>query len=156
MIRKLQINNFRNYTDLRIVIPEQKRIVVLYGENGEGKTNILEGISLLFASNGLRKAKYEDMIRKGSGQNYWGIKAGTATGEYTSGYMQIKNSGRRIYRVNDKSVKNLDEFKKDNYILWMTYEIDRLFMQSPSDRRDFIDMFCNVRSQNHSQNLHCV
>ncbi len=153
MINKLQINNFRNYKNLRFAIPEDSRIVVLYGANGEGKTNILEGISLLFASNGLRKAKYEDMINKSSGQKYWSIIAETESGEFTSGYSLGDKSGKRIYKVNEKSVRNLDEFRKDNYILWMTYETDRLFMQSPSDRRDFIDMFCNVRSKIHAQNL---
>ena len=153
MINRLQVNNFRNYSGLRLEVPCDKRVVVLYGKNGEGKTNVLEAISLLFESNGLRNAKYEDMINRNSVMNHWNITAETTTGTFSSGYVQTGNSGKRVYKVNEKNVRNLGEFRKDNYVLWMTYETDRLFMQSPSDRRDFIDMFCNVRSPEHAQNV---
>lgn len=153
MINRVQISNFRNYTDLRLVIPGKSRVVVLYGKNGEGKTNILEGVSLLFTSNGLRKAKYEEMINKCSGKNYWNITVETNEEIFSSGYIQGPTSGKKVYKVNEKNVKNLAEFRRDNYILWITYEIDRLFMQSPADRRDFIDMFCKVRSSTHAQDL---
>ena len=153
MIKRLQINNFRNYQDTRLSLSFEDRIVVLYGKNGSGKTNILEAISLLFESNGLRKSKYEDMVNRSTDKKYWNIILETEDTVFSSGYISNGTSGKRIYKVNDKIVKNLDEFKKENYILWMTYETDRLFMQSPSDRRAFIDMFCNVRSKDHDQNI---
>lgn len=164
MIRILHINNFRNCLNVRLEISDSNNIVVLYGKNGSGKTNILEAISLLFETSGLRRAKYEDMIsrcpqessdeRSGNPQdgtkNFWNIIAETTFGTFSSGYISGESAGRRIYKVNDKNVRNLGEFRKGNYILWMTYETDRLFMQSPAERRDFIDMFCNVRFGDHA------
>ena len=153
MIRQIYINNFRNHANLRITIPDSRRTVVLHGKNGAGKTNVLEAISLFFTSNGLRKAKYEDLICKYTTQNYWNIRIETDTSTFFSGYIRDSNLGRRVYKINEKSIRNLEEFQKENYILWMTYETDRLFMQAPSYRRDFIDMFCSVISQVHIQNI---
>lgn len=153
MIRQLQINNFRNYRDIHLNIPNESRIIVLYGQNGSGKTNILEAISLFFESNGLRKSKYDEMINNSSGNNYWNVSLETEDALFSSAYLKTETSAKKIYKINEKAVKNLNEFKKENYVLWLTYETDRLFMSSPSDRRNFIDMFCNVISNSHSKNL---
>ena len=153
MIKQLQINNFRNYRNATIDLNDNKNIVVLYGENGEGKTNILEAISLFSETKGLRKANYEDMINKNNSENYWSIILKTKDEEFTSAYLRGEKSGKRIYKINDKACRNLSEFQKDSYVIWMTYETDRLFLQSPSNRRDFIDMFCSVRSHFHRDNV---
>ncbi len=150
MLNKLQINNFRNYNTLKLSLQSDKRIVVLYGVNGIGKTNILESISLLYTSNGLRKARYDDMINNKGQKHYWNITAETEHGDFSSGYVRNENAGKRIYKINGKNVRNLDEFRKDNRVLWMTCETDRLFMQAPSERRDFIDMFCDISYPRHS------
>ena len=153
MLRTLQINNFRNYITLRLTLRSDKRIVVLYSQNGTGKTNILESISLLYSSNGLRKARYDDMINNKGQPHYFNITMETDNGEFSSGYVKNDNSGRRIYKINGKNVRNLEEFRKDNRVLWMTYETDRLFMQAPSERRDFIDMFCDISYPQHNSTL---
>lgn len=153
MIHLIHINNFRNHANLRITVPDDRRMVVLYGENGIGKTNVLEAISLFFTSNGLRKAKYDDLICRDMEQNHWNIRIEVNAGTFFSGYIRDNNLGKRIYKINEKSIRNLEEFQKEHYILWMTYETDRLFMQAPSYRRDFIDMFCNVVNQAHAQNI---
>ncbi|MDR1390919.1 MAG: AAA family ATPase [Holosporales bacterium] len=153
MINCLRINNFRNYAYAKLDIPRAFKVVVLYGENGEGKTNILEAISLFFKPNGFRKAKYEDMINQNSDQKHWSITAEMNDITFSSGYVLNNSLGRRIYKIDDKLTKNPEGFQKNNYVLWMTYETDRLFLQSPSDRRAFIDMFCSVRNRNHTQNV---
>ncbi|MDR3224422.1 MAG: AAA family ATPase [Holosporales bacterium] len=152
MIKYLRINNFRNYNDVRLDI--DSNIVVLYGENGAGKTNVLEAISTFSETNGLRRSKYEEMILSSDEKrSSWNAVLSTESAEFSSGYTLGEKYGKRIYKVGDKSVRNLSEFLKENYILWLTYETDRLFMQSPSSRRDFIDMFCCVQDRIHNSNL---
>ena len=153
MITKLHLNNFRNHCNLEMTIDKQRRIVVIYGSNGVGKTNILEAVSLLSIPNGLRKANYESMINIPSKLNYWNISAETGSGIFSSSYIKSGTIGKRIYKVNGKSVRNSSEFNKDNYILWMTYDTDRLFKESPSARRDFIDMFCQAIYNDHITNV---
>ena len=59
-ITNLKLNNYRNHKKINIV-PE-KDIIVIYGQNGSGKTNILESISLLSSNKGLRNSSLEDLI----------------------------------------------------------------------------------------------
>ncbi len=57
-IKKLTLKNFRNHIDLSLNISESS--LLIYGDNGCGKTNILEAISLLNQGKGLRKSNIED------------------------------------------------------------------------------------------------
>lgn len=151
MNKYLQINNFRNYDIVRIDMNNHD-VFVLYGKNGEGKTNVLEAISMFSGGKGLRHSKLDDMIRYDN-SNFWNITISLEDGIFSSGYIKKEKVSRRIYKVSDKNVRNLSEFSKGYYILWMTYETDRLFMMSPSERRNFIDMFCCSRFFDHQKSI---
>ena len=58
-IVKLTLSNFRNYKDMRLAL--DSRSLVLTGDNGAGKTNILEAISLLGRGSGLRNSKLSEI-----------------------------------------------------------------------------------------------
>ncbi|RVB71492.1 DNA replication and repair protein RecF, partial [Mesorhizobium sp. M6A.T.Cr.TU.014.01.1.1] len=62
-ISKLSLTNFRNYATLSIDI--DPGAVIFSGDNGAGKTNLLEAISLLTPGRGLRRAPYADVAREG-------------------------------------------------------------------------------------------
>ncbi len=151
MISQIQINNFRNYNLCRINC--NKQIVVLYGKNGSGKTNILEAISLFACGRGLRNAQYDSIINKNSSNNFWSVQICFGPHRMTSVYTKENNRGRRAFKIDDLTVKNPDIFAKDYYILWMTYETDRLFLHAPSNRRAFIDMLCYSIFQNHEKHI---
>ena len=71
IIKTLNIQNFRNYTSLNLELND--KINIIYGENGQGKTNLLESIYLLgfttshrtFTSDNLIKSGEEKAIVKG-------------------------------------------------------------------------------------------
>lgn len=151
MLNKIQINNFRNYNLCRIYC--DAKIVVLHGHNGTGKTNILEAISLLSYGKGLRNAQYECMINQNNNHNFWSIGVEFGPHKLISTYTKTDKSGRRIFKIDDVTVKRIDQFAKDYYVLWMTYETDRLFVQPPSTRRSFIDMLCYSIFDNHASLL---
>ena len=70
-IKKLTLNNFRNHEYLKLDI--SKNMILIYGQNGSGKTNILESISLFDSSNGLEPAplvKLLTMILR-TNRNVW-------------------------------------------------------------------------------------
>ena len=152
MIRRIQLNNFRNHEKLCINNTNLNRVIVLYGENGIGKTNILEAISVFSVANGLRHAKAENMVNQHTEQKNWYVQVETNEGLFASGYVCEPNK-RRTYKVNDKNTKNLNDFRRGHYILWMTYETDRIFVQPPAYRRDFIDMFCNAIYSEHMSDI---
>src|SRR3954453_17835849 len=63
MIERLSLSDFRSYADA--VIAPGPGLVVLTGENGAGKTNVLEAVSLLSPGRGLRGASLAEMARTG-------------------------------------------------------------------------------------------
>ncbi len=60
IIEKVTLTNFRSHKNTHLNTPESN--VVLFGENGSGKTNILEAISLFSPGRGLRGAVNQDLI----------------------------------------------------------------------------------------------
>ena len=58
-LKRLTLVNFRNYKYLRLNF--DKKFIILSGENGSGKTNILEAISFLSQGRGLRNSKLSDV-----------------------------------------------------------------------------------------------
>ena len=63
IIKRLQLNNFRNYEELDIEF--SKGVNLLYGDNAQGKTNILEAVFMLATTKSIRGSKDREMIRFG-------------------------------------------------------------------------------------------
>ena len=61
-IKNIHLKNFRNFTNYKISF--EKKINILFGENGCGKTNILEGISLNSKGRGIRNSSISNLIKK--------------------------------------------------------------------------------------------
>ncbi|MDD9797523.1 MAG: hypothetical protein OXT03_00165, partial [Alphaproteobacteria bacterium] len=69
---RLQLTDFRSYESLHLNCDLAP--VALSGENGAGKTNILESISMLGPGRGLRRAHFDDLARK-NGKGGWAVAA---------------------------------------------------------------------------------
>ena len=67
-LTSLKLTDFRNYRQLAVEL--DWRHVVLTGENGAGKTNLMEAVSLLSPGRGLRRAAYSDIPRRGTTQGF--------------------------------------------------------------------------------------
>ena len=80
-LKKLNLQKFRNHLNLNLILSDSP--ILIYGENGCGKTNILEAISLLGPGKGLRKSKSEDYLLKNISSNeenrLWGVNADLQT-----------------------------------------------------------------------------
>lgn len=134
MIERLSLTDFRNHEDALIV--PRHRFVLLTGDNGAGKTNILEAVSLLAAGRGLRGAALKDMARQG-GPGGFGIAAGVDGATIGTG-TSAASPERRQVRINGAAAaaSAMAEFLS---ILWLTPAMDRLFVDSPGNRRRFLD-----------------
>jgi DNA replication and repair protein RecF len=149
MDKYLILNNFRNHESLKLDLNTDRDVFVITGENGIGKTNVLEAISMFSGSRGIRHSNSEEIINENFDKNFWSVTFSVEDGVFVCGY----SNGKRIYKVSDKNVRNLSAFSKNHHVLWMTYETDRLFVDSPSKRRNFIDMFANSKFNDHETNL---
>lgn len=139
-LTSLSLRDFRNYADCRLVIDAAN--VLLLGENGAGKTNLMEAISLLAPGRGLRRARAEHLPRQGSGGEQWGVSADLATDGETvrigTGVLADSDSGRRIMRRDGVTVPQT-EIGRLLSVSWLTPRMDGIFIDSPGARRRFLD-----------------
>lgn len=134
MIGRLTLSDFRNHADA-LILPDHA-FIVLTGENGAGKTNILEAVSMLAPGRGLRGAALRDMARQG-GPGSFGIAAevdGVVLGTGTS----AQAPDRRQVRIGGVA-SSANALADHLAIVWLTPAMDRLFMDSPGGRRRFLD-----------------
>jgi DNA replication and repair protein RecF len=134
-LSRVALTDFRNYREL--LIEPGAGFVCLHGENGAGKTNILEAVSLLAPGRGLRGAALGEMAR-GDGPGGFGVSA-ALNGDVMLGTGTLAAAPeRRQVRVNGAaaSVNSLGEWLS---VLWLTPAMDRLFSGPGGDRRRFLD-----------------
>ena len=133
-VNRLTITDFRSYA-LATVEPGPG-FVLLFGENGAGKTNLLEAVSMLTPGRGLRGAALSEMARRG-GSGAWVVAAKLGEQDIGTGTLASAPERRQV-RVNGAptSVNSLGEWLS---ILWLTPAMDRLFAGSAGDRRRFLD-----------------
>lgn len=146
MLTRLILTDFRNHADLTIA--PGPGFVVLTGENGAGKTNVLEAVSLLAPGRGLRRAALGDMARQ-NGPGGFGVAAdltgdvAIATGTHAAA------PERRIVRVQGSAVAAtaLAEWLT---VVWLTPAMDRLFVEPAGERRRFLDRLTLALSSAHA------
>ncbi len=144
-IDRLDLSDFRNHGTARLS-PEQS-MIVLTGENGAGKTNILEAVSLLAPGRGLRGAPLRDMARQ-DGPGGFAIAAEVAGGTIGTGTAPDAPD-RRLVRIDGRqsAANSLGEYLA---ISWLTPAMDRLFLESPGGRRRFLDRLVLALSPAHA------
>src|SRR5213595_3811068 len=114
MIERLSLSDFRSYADA--VIAPGPGLVVLSGENGAGKTNVLEAVSLLTPGRGLRGVPLSEMARIGG---TGGLAVAARLGETDIGTGTLPSAPeRRQVRINGApaSVNSLSEWLS---VLWV-------------------------------------
>ena len=141
MLSRLRLTDFRNHAGL--VLAPGPGFVVLTGENGAGKTNVLEAVSLLAPGRGLRRAALSEIARDG-GPGGFGIAAtlGDAT-EIATGALPTAPE-RRVVRINGAGASS-NALAERLSVLWLTPAMDRLFVEPASERRRFLDRLTLLR-----------
>ncbi|MFL6722052.1 MAG: DNA replication/repair protein RecF [Sphingomonas sp.] len=145
-VSRLTLTDFRSY--MSATIEPGPGFVLLSGDNGAGKTNLLEAVSMLTPGRGLRGAALSDMARQ-SGSGAWAVAAklgeadiGTGTGASAPNRRQVRINGAPA------PVTSLSEWLS---LLWLTPAMDRLFTGSAGDRRRFLDRLVLALEPGHAQ-----
>lgn len=161
-VTRLTLTDFRNYAYLRI--NAHMGPIVITGENGTGKTNILEAISFLTPGRGLRGARLADIKRITPAlisDEYqptvisnacWAVSAlvnkadeeveiGTAVEKSLREISddESKSFERRIVKIDGQKVSSQSELGKYLSAIWITPQMDRLFRGGSQPRRSFLD-----------------
>ncbi len=156
LLHKLNLTQFRGYDALRLDLGGAP-VVVLTGDNGAGKTNILEAISLLIPGKGLRGADLLEMKNRAAGpEDPWAVAAEVET---AAGHMVRLGTGldrdakRRVVRIEGKDAKGHNDLTQYVSCIWLTPQMDRLFLEGASMRRKFFDRLVYAYEPEHVTRL---
>lgn len=159
-VSRIDLGDFRCYARLRLDIGAGP--VVLTGPNGAGKTNLLEALSLLTPGTGLRRAKLGEMARNvppapEGGLRAWAVSAqlDTPDGQYQVGSgldPQALRQGRerRAVKIDGEAQRGQAALGRVCAAVWLTPQMDRLFLDGPSARRRFLDRLVYGFDPDHS------
>jgi DNA replication and repair protein RecF len=147
---RILLTDFRNHRETGI--EGTARFNLLYGENGAGKTNVLEAISLLAPGRGLRRAALADMPAQGGSGGFAVSAELTAAGGIVrlGTGVEPDRPGRRIVHVNgaETPATRLGEWLS---IGWLTPAMDRLFGEGAGARRRFLDRLVLAVKPDHAR-----
>ncbi len=136
-VRRLSLFDFRSYAQARCEIDAQ--LVALIGENGAGKTNVLEALSLFSPGRGLRRAELGECARRGGAGGF----AVSAEMETDGATVQLGHGltpdGDRQFRIDRAPVGSARAFADHLRVLWLTPAMDGLFNGPAGERRRFLD-----------------
>lgn len=133
-LARIALTDFRSYA--AALVEPGPGFVLLSGDNGAGKTNLLEAVSLLAPGRGLRGAALSEMARS-AGPGGFAVAAKLGETDIGTGTLATAPERRQV-RINGApaAVNSLSEWLS---VLWLTPAMDRLFAGSTGDRRRFLD-----------------
>jgi DNA replication and repair protein RecF len=143
---RLSLTDFRCYGRVRVDL--ETTPVVLTGPNGAGKTNLLEAVSFLSPGRGLRRARLGEIDRRERGSDEarsWAVAAVVETGRGTVSIGTGHEAGdgkateRRVVRIDGHTARGQKDLAQHLAMVWLTPDMDRLFMDGSSARRRFVD-----------------
>jgi DNA replication and repair protein RecF len=136
-LKELTLINFRNYEKLNISF--NSNLILLIGKNAQGKTNILESISMSSTGRSYRTPRDKELIKWGKGQSY--VKntvikrSGTSVIEL---YLNLQEKKR--IKINGVQIKRMGELMGHLNSVVFSPEDLRIIKDGPAERRRFMDM----------------
>ncbi|HHK73853.1 MAG TPA: DNA replication/repair protein RecF [Rhizobiales bacterium] len=155
-IAKISLSDYRNYASLSLSLEPEP--VVLIGENGAGKTNLLEAISLFMPGRGLRRAPVENLTRAQTSQGWragLGVRTPGGMVQLGTGRLENEVSGKpgRIVRIDGQGKSGPGGFLDVLRLVWLTPSMDGLFSGPASARRRYLDRIVITYDPSHTKRL---
>ena len=155
-LARLRLSDFRSWQVLDASFDAS--LICIAGENGAGKTNLLEAISLLAPGRGLRGARMGEVGRQEAGAGLPWAVAGrfeTRTGpmDIGTGTDPEGATERRIYRLDGQALRSQAMLAERMAAVWITPQMDRLFQEGASGRRRFLDRLVWALEPGHAREV---
>ena len=147
-INKIKIKNFRNYEEEEINL--EKNINIFYGENAQGKTNIIEAIFLCSMGKSFRAKKDKEMIKLDKENALIEIEYQKSDRD---GKIKIELANKKTVYVNGIKIKKLSELLGNIHIVIFTPDDINILKGGPQNRRRFLDIMISQLKPNYMHNL---
>lgn len=138
ILQELKLKRFRNFTDENIKV--KNKLIVITGENGQGKTNLLEAIYFAAIGKSWRTRNHSELIK-------FNEENSLVLSEFTKNNLNKKieifldNNGEKFIKINEKNLEHhLDYFGEINIVNFSPEDIN-IIRDAPSCRRNFINFF---------------
>lgn len=165
-VTSLTLTNFRNYKSLKVSAGINP--IIITGENGVGKTNILEAISFLTPGRGLRSVKLADIRRVSDDSDTftnmgWAVAAKVSKGEEVfdigtgvekttiNSFEKTLSYDRRIVKIDGEKISSQGDLGNYFSAVWLTPQMDRIFRGGAQPRRSFLDRLVYAFDTEHAK-----
>ena len=140
-IKSINLRNFRNYEVQKIDFCDSFNII--YGENAQGKTNIIEAIFISSIGKSFRASKDAELIK--FNQNNTEVEVDFQNKQRDGKVKIVLNNKKNVF-VNDIKIKKLSELLGNINIVIFTPDDINILKQGPQNRRKFLDiLICQLR-----------
>lgn len=148
MLRGLELENFRNYRGLKLDFKRDSGLTYLIGDNGQGKTNILEAMYMLALAKSFRVADQENLIK-------WSEDFGRIKGSFSSEvagdtdleiFLGMAPQPSRVFKVNNVKSSAVNFVGRTRVVFFHPEDLNSLYL-GPDLRRRYIDIMLLQKSR---------
>lgn len=145
-VKRLKLENFRNYQELELEFDRNLNLII--GDNGQGKTNLIEALFVGGFGRSFRTSKEREMVRFDAKTAYVGIQFHYRELE---GHLELRflEDKKKLFRYNGASIDRLSEWIGRMNVVAFTPEDLKLVKESPAERRRFLDRELSQMSTNY-------
>ncbi len=136
-IESIQLKNFRNYENIKIDF--HKGTNIFYGDNAQGKTNVLEGVYLCGTTKSHRGSKDKEMIQFGQEEAHIRMNVVKESLSYKIDMHLKKNKSKGI-AINGVPIKKAKELFGIVNLVFFSPEDLNIIKNGPGERRRFMDL----------------
>lgn len=143
-IESIQLKNFRNYESLELQFDKETNI--LYGDNAQGKTNILEAVYLCGTTKSHKGSKDKETIRFGEDESH--IRMNVKRNELSYRIdMHLKKNRAKGIAINGLPIRKARELFGIVNLVFFSPEDLNIIKNGPGERRRFLDLeLCQLDS----------
>lgn len=136
-IDSIKLDQFRNYESLELSFSPGTNI--LYGDNAQGKTNILEAVYLCGTTRSHRTSKDKEMIRFGQDQAH--LRMILSRDDFSDQIdVHLRASKAKGIAINSVPIRKARDLMGKVYLVFFSPEDLQMIKNGPSERRKFLDV----------------
>lgn len=149
IVKTLKLVNFRNLVDHCFEFNDY--VVMVNGNNGAGKSNLLEAISMLYPGSGMRMSTASDIIS--FGKDSWAILSIVNDSVMSKHIDTTYINEKKQIKINSKPIEKMAELAENIAISWLSPEIIHNYSSDLKFRRTFFDRIVYSFDFNHATKL---